>query len=191
MLKLKKTIRNPKNKSQNDDLTELQNDSKNHIKMLYISNQKKKKAINEYAELFTKFRNEYTKLQKENNEIKIKLHRYQNYFQNMSQKWYQKPSYTSNYWEKESTTIKNELEQSEEIDSYVTEIRSRPKKQKKRIIYEDEIDGIPEYEPDSPNKEEQEDDNNYEIQSKHRGKQPNKTEKPKKVKKGITRSIKL
>ena len=191
MLKLKKTIRNPKNKSQNDDLTELQNDSKNHIKMLYISNQKKKKAINEYAELFTKFRNEYTKLQKENNEIKIKLHRYQNYFQNMSQKWYQKPSYTSNYWEKESTTIKNELEQSEEIDSYVTEIRSRPKKQKKRIIYEDEIDGIPEYEPDSPTKEEQEEDNNYEIQSKHRGKQPNQIEKPKKVKKGITKSIKM
>ena len=97
MLKVKKTIRNPKNKSQNDDLMELQNDSKNHIKMLYISNQKKKKAINEYAELFTKFRNEYTKLQKVNNEIKIKLHRYQNYFENMSQKWYQKPSYTSNY----------------------------------------------------------------------------------------------
>ena len=191
MLKVKKTIRNPKNKSQNDDLTELQNDSKNHIKMLYISNQKKKKAINEYAELFTKFRNEYTKLQKENNEIKIKLHRYQNYFQNMSQKWYQKPSYTSNYWEKESTTIKNELEQSEEIDSYVTEIRSRPKKQKKRIIYEDEIDGIPEYEPDSPTKEAQEEDNNYEIQSKHRGKQPNQIEKPKKVKKGITKSIKM
>ena len=97
MLKVKKTIRNPKNKSQNNDLTELQNDIKNSIKNLYISDQKKKKTINEYAELLTKIRNEYAKLQKENNEIKIKLHKYQNYFQNMSQKLYQKPSYTSNY----------------------------------------------------------------------------------------------
>ena len=53
----------------------------------------------------------------------------------------------------------DELEQSEESDSDVTEIR-RPKKQKKRIIYGDEIDGIPEYEPDSSTKEEQEEDNN-------------------------------
>ena len=78
MLKVKKTIRNPKNKSQNDDLTELQNDIKNSIKNLYISDQKKKKTINEYAELLTKIRNEYAKLQKENNEIKIELHKYQN-----------------------------------------------------------------------------------------------------------------
>ena len=85
----------------------------------------------------------------------------------------------------------DEREQSEESDSYVTEIQRRPKKQKKRIIYKDEIDGIPEYEPDSPTEEEQEEDNNYEIQSKHRGKQPNQIEKLKKVKKGIIKSIKM
>ena len=67
----KKTIRNPKNKSQKDDLTELRNDIKNSIKKLYISDQKKKKTINEYAELLTKIRNEYAKLLKENNETKI------------------------------------------------------------------------------------------------------------------------
>ena len=55
MLKVKKTIWNPKNKSQNDDLTELQNDIKNSIKNLYIADQKKKKTINEYAKV-----NEYT-----------------------------------------------------------------------------------------------------------------------------------
>ena len=76
MLKVKKTIRNPKNKSQNDDLTELQNDIKNSIKNLYISDQKKKKTINEYAELLTKIRNEYAKLQKEINELKIELCKY-------------------------------------------------------------------------------------------------------------------
>ena len=41
MLKVEKTIRNPKNKSQDDNLTKLQNNSKNSIKNLYISNQKK------------------------------------------------------------------------------------------------------------------------------------------------------
>ena len=65
MLKVKKTIRNPKNKSQNDDLTELQNDIKNPIKNLYISDHKKKKTINEYAERLTKIRDEYAKFQKE------------------------------------------------------------------------------------------------------------------------------
>ena len=98
MLKVKKTIRNRKNKIQVSNLTELQNDMKNPIKNLYISNQKKKKRINEYAELLTKIRNEYP------------------------------------------------------------------------------IDGIPAYEPDSPTAEEQEEDNNYEIQNKYKGKQPKQIE---------------
>ena len=76
MLKVKKTIRNPKNKNEDDNLTELQNNIKNSIKNLYISYQKKKKTINEYAELLTKIRNEYENLQKENNELKIELHKY-------------------------------------------------------------------------------------------------------------------
>ena len=62
----------------------------------------------------------------------------------------------------------------------MTEIRRRPKKQRKRILYEDEIDGLPEYEPDSPTNEEQEEDNNYEIQNKRKEKQPKQIEKPKK-----------
>ena len=37
MLKVKETIWNPKNKSQDKNLTELQNDIKNSIKNLYIS----------------------------------------------------------------------------------------------------------------------------------------------------------
>ena len=39
---------------------------------------------------------------------------------------------------------------------------------KKRILYEDELDGIPNYEPESPSEEEQED--NYEIEVKHKEK---------------------
>ena len=62
------------------------------------------------------------------------------------------------------------------------------KNRTKRIIYKDERDGVPE--PDSPTEEEQEEDHNYEIQNKHRGKQPNQIEKPKKSL-GITKSIKM
>ena len=128
MLKVKKTIRNPKNESQDDNLTELQNDIKNSIKKLCISDQKKKKTIN--AELLTKIRNGYAKLQKENNELKIELHKYRNYFQNMPQKSYQKPSYTKPI-RKRKHYYYNEPEESEESDSYVTEIRRHPKNKKR------------------------------------------------------------
>ena len=77
----------------------------------------------------------------------------------------------------------------DESDSYITEIRRRPRKQRKRIIYEDEIDGVPNYETRSPREEEQED--NSEIQIKPKRKQEKVIGRPKKVKKGITKSIKM
>ena len=128
---------------------QLQNEIKNSINNLYISDQKKKKAINEYAELLAKIRNAYAKLQKENNQLKIELHKYQTYVQNTPQRSYQKTSYQK-LIRKRKHYYYDEPEQSEESDSYVTEIRRRPKQQRKRILYEDEIDGPPEYEPDSP-----------------------------------------
>ena len=91
MFKVKKKIQGPKNKSQDEDLTQLHNKIKNSQKSLYISIQKKKKTINEYAELITKIRNEHAKLQKENSELKIELQKYQYYIQNKPQRSYQKP----------------------------------------------------------------------------------------------------
>ena len=43
MLKVKKTIRNPKNKIQGKNLTELQNNTKNSIKNLDIAFKKRKR----------------------------------------------------------------------------------------------------------------------------------------------------
>ena len=43
MLKVKKTIRNPKNKSQDDNLTELQNDIKNSIKIYILVIKRRKR----------------------------------------------------------------------------------------------------------------------------------------------------
>ena len=80
-------------------------------------------------------------------------------------------------------------EESDESDSYITEIRRRPRKQRKRIIYEDEIDEVPNYEPRSPREEEQEDNNKIQIKPKR--KQEKVIGRPKKVKKGITKSIKM
>ena len=69
-------------------------------------------------------------------------------------------------------------EESDESDSYITEIRRRPRKQRKRIIYENEIDGVPNYELQSPSEEEQVDNN--EVQIKPKRKQEKVTERQKK-----------
>ena len=119
------------------------------------------------------------------------MHKYKTYVEQLPQKSFQKP-----YVNYPKPIIKRkhygDLEpegESDESDSYITEIRRHPKKQKKRIVYEDEIDGLPNYEPESPSEEEQED--NSEIQIKPKGKQAKAIEIPKKVEKGITKSIKI
>ena len=71
MLKVKKKIHRNVNKNQEDDITKIQNELKNSIKNSYINDQKKKKTIDEYAQLTTKIRKEYAKLQQENNQLKI------------------------------------------------------------------------------------------------------------------------
>ena len=66
----------------------------------------------------------------------------------------------------------------------------KTKKTGKRIICKDEIDGISEYEPNSPTDKDQK-ERDYETQTK-RKKQKKKAEKTKiKVKKSITKSIKM
>ena len=116
---------------------------------------KKKKTIEEYAQLTTKIREEYAKLQQENNQLKIELHKYKTYVEQLPQtprkKYYSKPIRKSKHYKDLQTETK-----SDESDSYVTEIRRRPKQQKIKIVYEDELDGVSDYEPQSPSEEEQE-----------------------------------
>ena len=133
---------------------------------------KKKKTIDEYAQLTTKIRDEYAKLQQENNQLKIELHKYKAYVEQLSQKSYQKPyvNYQKPIRKRKHYRDLEPEEESDESDSYITEMRRRPRKQKKkRIIYEDKIDGVPNYESQSPSEEEQE--NNNEIQNKPKRKQ--------------------
>ena len=139
----------------------------------------------------SKVRNEYALLQKENSQLKIQLQKHQNYVENLPEKShtkYQKPITKRKHY------YYDDQEESEESDSYVTEIwRRRPNKKRKRIIYEDEIDGLPEYEPHSPTEDEEEieEQNNYKTKSKKRRLLPKQIEKPKKPKNGITKSIKM
>ena len=169
----------------------MRNEIKNSIKHLFISDQKKKKTIDKYAQLLTKIREEYGKLQQENDQLKIEIQKYWSYIEQSPQKSYRQ-NYQKPIRKRKHYYDHQDNDESEESNSYVTEIRRRPKKQKKRrIIYEDKIDGLPEYELDLLTEEEQEEDQNYEIQKRSKEKQLKTVEKPKKVKKGITKSIKM
>ena len=117
-----------------------------------------------------KIRDEYAKSQQENSQLKIELHKYKAYVEQLSRKSYQKPYVNYQKPIRKRKHYRNlELEEeSGESDSYITEIRRRPRKQRKRIIYEDEIDGVSNYESQSPSEEEQEDNNEIQIKPKRK-----------------------
>ena len=148
MLKVKKQIHKKIiNNDQNEHIKN-QNDLKNSIKNLYIGNQKKKKTIDEYAQLTTQIREEYAKLQRENNELKVTIEKYKQYLEEM-----QPPRRCTNYYEKpirkrkffkrdyERRYDEEENEESGDGNNYITEIRQRKNTPRKRLIYDDEIDG--------------------------------------------------
>ena len=169
MLKVKKKIPNIKDKNKNEDVSQLHEEIKNSIKNLCISDKKKAKTIKEYVEILSKIRNEYALLQKEYNQTKIELQKYQHYVQNLPQKPRmndQKPIRKRKHY------YFDDQEESEESDSYVTEIwRRRPNKYRKKVIYEDEIDGLPDYGPHSPTEdEEQEEEYDNKVQTKSKKK---------------------
>ena len=141
MLKVKKKIGKTSSVNKNqDEISKIQNELKNSIKKSYLNDQKKKKTIDKYAQLTTQIREEYAKLQHENIQLKIELQKYKTYV-------YQLPeTQTKKYYSKPIRKRKNyhDLQPESEIDesdSFVTEIRRRrPRKQKRKIIYEDKLD---------------------------------------------------
>ena len=103
--------------------------------------------------------------------------------QKPSRKFYEKRIRKRKYYNSERE-YENEQGHSDDSDPYITEIRKRKKKPKKRIIYEDEIDGISDQETDPHFSEE-------EQEVKKTKPQINKKKQSKKFKKGITKSIKM
>ena len=79
MLKVKKKIHKANvDKNQDDEISKIQDDLKKlYKKSSYQQSKKKrkKKTIDEYAQLTTNIRGEYAKLQQENNQLEIELHK--------------------------------------------------------------------------------------------------------------------
>lgn len=90
-----------------------------------------------------------------------------------------------NQSEKESiTAIQNKKKVRKVIPVLQRYVDAQKSKKKKRIIYEDELDGYHNYEPESPSEEEQEDDNDIEVKRKRKPEQKT-CEKQKKVKREL------
>ena len=81
MLKIKKQLPLAANFDETE-YTKNQEDIKNSIKKLFISNQSRKKTIDEYAQLTTQIREEYAKLQAKCVQLENTLQRYKDYVEN-------------------------------------------------------------------------------------------------------------
>ena len=197
MLRIKKQL--PLSAVDETEYNKNQEDIKNSIKKLFISNRDKKKTIDEYAQLTTQIREEYAKLQAKCVQLENTLQRYKDYVENrwspsapntQRKRVFKKPKIPYHYENIDGGYISaDERENDEEYFDY----ESRPKpKRKKRIVYVDEIDGDNEEEViQEPEEVEEKDENEEYVRIVKRKKPvakkiPNKETK-KKV--GITKSI--
>ena len=77
MVKVKKPISVPSNKK--NEPTELQNELKESFKKLHVDSKNKTKTIDDYSQLIAKKRKEYKILHKENQQLKIKIQKKEDY----------------------------------------------------------------------------------------------------------------
>ena len=130
------------------EYTKNQEDIKNSIKKLFISNQSRKKTIDEYAQLTTQIREEYAKLQAKCVQLESTLQKYKDYVENrwspsapnvQRKKVFKKPKIPYDY-ENIDRGYMSADERDNEDEYYDYESKPKPKR-KKRIVYVDEIDG--------------------------------------------------
>lgn len=146
MLKIKKQLPLAANFDETE-YTKNQEDIKNSIKKLFISNQSRKKTIDEYAQLTTQIREEYAKLQAKCVQLESTLQRYKDYVENrwspsapnVQRKVFKKPKIPYDY-ENIDRGYMSADERDNEDEYYDYESKPKPKR-KKRIVYVDEIDG--------------------------------------------------
>ena len=147
MLKIKKQLPLAANFDETE-YTKNQEDIKNSIKKLFISNQSRKKTIDEYAQLTTQIREEYAKLQAKCVQLESTLQRYKDYVENrwspsapnvQRKKVFKKPKIPYDYENIDRGYISAD-ERDNEDEYYDYESKPKPKR-KKRIVYVDEIDG--------------------------------------------------
>ena len=197
MLRIKKQL--PLSAIDETEYTKNQEDIKNSIKQLFISNQGRKKTINQYAKLTTQIREEYAKLQAKCVQLEAELQKYKDYVEDRRRPFippqrkrvFRKtriPYYHENI--DKGYMSADERENDEEYFDY----ESKPKpKRKKRIVYVDEIDGDGDDNNEDNEKEEEEEENeNEEYVKVLKRKKPVVKKLPSKESKkkvGITKSI--
>ena len=147
MLKVKKQLPLAENFDETE-YTKNQEDIKNSIKKLFISNQNRKKTIDEYAQLTTQIREEYAKLQAKCVQLESTLQKYKDYVENrwspsapnvQRKKVFKKPKIPYDYENIDRGYMS--ADERDNADEYY-DYESKPKpKRKKRIVYVDEIDG--------------------------------------------------
>ena len=98
-------------------------------------------------------REEYAKLQRENNELKLAWEKYKKYIEQMqprtSTNYYEKPLRKRKFFKQNyERRFDEEQDDSDVSDEYITEVCKRRKKTRKRLIYDDEIDGDEQSEPE-------------------------------------------
>ena len=203
MLKIKKQL--PLSVVDESEYTKHQEDIKNSIKKLFISNKDKKKTIDEYAQLTTQIREEYAKLQAKCVQLEKTLQKYKDYVEhrwspsapppNTQRKRVFRKQKIPYYHDNIDRGYMSADERDNNEDEYY-DYESKPKpKRKKRIVYVDEIDGD---DDDDDNEEEEprevDDENDDEeyirVRKKKKpvvGKKVPSKETKKKI--GITKSI--
>ena len=199
MLRIKKQL--PLSAIDETEYTKNQEDIKNSIKQLFISNQGRKKTINQYAKLTTQIREEYAKLQAKCVQLEAELQKYKDYveirqppFIPPQRKRVFRKTRIPHYHESidKGYMSADERENDEEYFDY----ESKPKpKRKKRIVYVDEIDADDENDDnneDNEKEEEEVDNENEEYVKVLKRKKPVVKKMPSKEPKkkvGITKSI--
>ena len=198
MLKIKKQL--PLGAIDETEYDKNQNDIKSSIKKLYISNQSKKKTIDDYAKLTTQIREEYAKLQAKCVQLENTVQKYKDYVEN---RWSQPAKGIQRKRPLRKTKIPYYHQYDNINDGYMSadekddndeyfDYESKPKpKRKKRIVYVDEIDGDETNEAEEVEEKEEDEPEEYvKIVKKRKppvGKKSSKNELSKNV--GITKSI--
>ena len=196
MLRIKKQL--PLSVIDETEYSKNQEDIKNSIKKLFISNKDKKKTIDEYAQLTTQIREEYAKLQAKCVQLEKTLQRYKDYVENrwspsapntQRKKVFRQPKIP--YYHENIDRGYMSADERDNEDEY-NDYESKPKpKRKKRIVYIDEIDGDDDDEEQEEPEEEKNEDEEYVRRVVKRKKPVGKKIPSKETKKkvGITKSI--
>ena len=192
MLRIKKQL--PLSVVDESEYTKNQEDIKNSIKKLFISNQGKKKTIDEYAQLTTQIREEYAKLQAKCVQLEKTLQRYKDYVENrwspsapntQRKRVFRKPKIPYHY----ENIDKGYMSADEDEEYYDYESKPKPKR-KKRIVYVDEIDGDDNDDDQEEEGLENDEDEEYvRVVKKKKPVAKKLTSKETKKKVGITKSI--